>query len=231
VSYFWFALSYVGFGLEAALVFVLFRRGRREFPLFLSYICARLAASVVISSYFLVAPNHSNRMYAVVYWLLDLGLHGLVISLLAILIRFAQGKTSSRFMIAGTVTMAAVLIAALVLPYDPRFGYWMTGAVRNLSFCEEMLNFILWMLLLRHSVAPRVLWVSAGLGIQVTGEVVGHSLRLLSSRAALWAPDVLINVCEIMALAIWLYGSYDRADDRLLSRAIPAGGLLKLSVE
>jgi hypothetical protein len=231
VPYFWLALIYVGFGLEAALVFVLFRRGRREFPLFFSYICARLAASVVISSYFLVASNRSNRMYAVVYWVLDLGLHALVISLLATLIRFARGKTSSLFMIAGTATMAGALMAAMVLPYDPRFGYWMTGAVRNLSFCEETLNFILWTLLLRHTVAPRVLWVSAGLGIQVTGEVMGHSLRLLSSRAALWAPDVLINVCEIMALAIWLYGSYSRTDERLLSGVLPSGGLLKFSAE
>ena len=170
-------------------------------------------------------------MYAVVYWVLDLGLHVLVISLLATLIRFARGKTSSLFMVVGTITMAGVLIAALLLPYDPRFGYWMTGAVRNLSFCEELLNFILWTLLLRHTVAPPVLWVSAGLGIQVTGEVVGHSLRLLSSRSALWAPDVLINVCEIMALAIWLYGSYGRPDDRLLSRVMPAGAVLKFSPE
>jgi hypothetical protein len=231
VPYFWLALSYVGFGLEAALVFVLFRRGRREFPLFFSYICARLAASAVISSYFLVASNPSNRMYAVVYWVLDLALHALVISLLATLICFARGRTGRLFMIAGTATMAGVLMAAMVLPYDPRFGYWMTGAVRNLSFCEEMLNFILWTLLLRHTVAPRVLWVSAGLGIQVTGEVMGHSLRLLSSKGALWAPDVLINVCEIMALAIWLYGSYSRTDERLLSGVLPAGGLLKFSTE
>jgi hypothetical protein len=190
--------------LEAVLVYVLFRSGRREFPLFFSYIFCRVVASITTASYFYLFRG--AHFYGIIYWMLDLSLHGLVIAVLVSLMRRTLGKPSAIHVIGGTAIVVFGVAIALIAPFDGRIGFWMTGAIRNLSFFEELMNLALWMLLVRRGrTTPRVLWVSAGLGIQVTGDVLGHSIRLFASKSAIWAPNALMNVCEITALAMWLY--------------------------
>jgi hypothetical protein len=199
------AFAYVGFGLETALVVILSRRGRKEFPLFFAYAVFRALASGIALTY--CAWGASSRSYAVVYWSLNVVLHCLAAAAIGSLIYRAAQPTDRVKIVSCGAAMAACLVLAAVAPYDQRLGFWMTGAARNLSFYEEMLNFAVWMLLVRNrAVGSRFLWVSAGLGIQVTGEVLGHSLRLFASRSAIWAPNLLVNVCEMAALGMWLYG-------------------------
>ncbi len=200
----WLALSYAGLGLEAALVFVLFRRGRTEFPLFFSYIFCRVVASVTTSLYFFLFRG--ARFYGLIYWILEFFLNVLVIAVIVSLMRKAAGKSPPWGGLAAAAVVVLGIAIAVVLAFDVRIGFWMTGTVRNLSFFEELLNLALWMMLVQQGHAPpKVLWVSAGLGIQVTGDVLGHTLRLFASKSAIWAPNALMNVCEITALLIWLY--------------------------
>ena len=101
VAHFWLALSYIGFGLEAVLVWALLERRPREFPLFISYICARVLASIITSGYFYVARNPA--LYAAVYWVLDLTLHILLIAVLVGFVARFIGSTSPLMVAAGNM--------------------------------------------------------------------------------------------------------------------------------
>lgn len=204
MSQFWIALSYVGLGLEAALVLVLFRNGRKEFPLFFAYTLSHVVVSLTISLVYQLTGE--SGLYAVVYWAFDIGLDCLAIAVIVGLI----GRTVTdlpRFnRLARLGTFAVFVAVPVVIAHDVRVGFWLTGILRNLSFGAEILNFVLWMLLARKAdLENRLLWVSAGLGVQVTGQVLAHTLRMLSSSSAIWAPNLLLNICLITALSIWLY--------------------------
>jgi hypothetical protein len=156
----------------------------------------------------------------------------LILLLVLFLIREAlvgnRGPDAAAFMI-----LAPVLIfvgVTLYLLYDPQSGqHWIFPLSRNLSFCEEILNFVLWTILIRNRARDVVLLlVSAGLGIQVTGEVIGRSIRLVVTRApsVSWLPDAIVMLCQAGALYVWYrafraYGR-QRAESRVESRPSPA---------
>jgi hypothetical protein len=204
VTYLWIALSNVTIGLQAALAIVLFYKGRREFPLLFSYVLARagLGIALLLDFYSLHA-----RGYDSLYWLIDISLHGLIFALLVHLIRCTLVSPPRYILIAGLISLPVLVFLSMAVPYHPIFNRWMTGFSRNLSFCEEILNLVLWGLLVHNRrVGLRFLLVSAGLGIQVTGEVMGHSLRLVThSAAVVWAPNLLVNASGILAILLWLY--------------------------
>jgi hypothetical protein len=204
VTYLWIALSDVTIGLQAALAIVLFYKGRREFPLLFSYVLARagLGIALLLDFYSLHA-----RGYDSLYWLSDIGLHGLVFALLVHLIRCTLVSPPRYILIAGLISLPVLVFLSMAVPYHNIFNRWMTGFSRNLSFCEEILNLVLWGLLVHNRrVGLRFLLVSAGLGIQVTGEVTGQSLRLFThSAAVVWAPNLLVNAGGILAILLWLY--------------------------
>jgi len=85
----------------------------------------------------------------------------------------------------------------------------MTPVSRNLSFCEQILNFMLWTALIRNRDYDRLLvFISAGIGIQVTGEVIGHTIRTFTRmRTMIWLPDTLLMVSEIVCLLTWAWAS------------------------
>jgi hypothetical protein len=204
VAYVKFALSNAVIILQAALVVVLFYRGRKEFPLLFSYAFIRAVATIalLVDFHLLHASGYSS-----LYWLLDISLHGFVFALLVHLIRSALVEPHRRIIVTGLVCLVVSVFLSMAVPYDPRFNHWMTGFSRNLSFCEEVLNLVLWgMLVNNRRVGLRFLLVSAGIGIQVTGDVTGHSLRLFThSPSFVWAPNLLMNASQILAMVIWLY--------------------------
>ena len=72
-------------------------------------------------------------------------------------------------MIVAPVVAFVVIILYLLQPEHGGRG-WIFPLSRNLSFIEEVLNFVLWTVLIRNRSRDVVLLlVSAGLGIQVTG--------------------------------------------------------------
>src|SRR5205823_3303696 len=111
--------------------------------------------------------------------------------------------------IVAFLTLAVVCFAAysVYIFQNPSVNRWMTSVSRNLSFCEEFLNFILWTLLIqRRDFDQLLLLVSAGIGVQVTGEAIGHTLRLYTrSHSTVWVPNLLVYVAEILCLCIWIW--------------------------
>jgi hypothetical protein len=124
--------------------------------------------------------------------------------------------------------VAPVLVfvgVTLYLLYNPQSGRgWILPLSRNLSFCEELLNFVLWTILIRNRSRDVVLLlVSAGLGIQVTGEVIGRTIRLYARAPSIsWLPDAIVLLCEVGALYIWYRAFRAYGRQRAESQPSPA---------
>ncbi len=178
----------------------------RSYPFLLLYLSAGLISQGV--EMFVLSRTHTTATlsYALAYWTFDLVLHGLIIALLLFLMREALNGRSG-FDRTGLLIIAVVglLVAlALYMLFGPTKG-WVNPLSRDLSFCEEILNLVLWTILLRNRTRDIVLLlVSAGVGIQVTGEVIGHTLRLVTeSRTLVWLPTSILLLCETGALLVW----------------------------
>jgi len=174
--------------------------------------------------------NADARLYTLIYYTGDLVLHGLILLLVLFLIREAlvgdRGPDLSSFMILTPVSIfVAVTLYLLYHPAVSGHG-WMFPLSRNLSFCEEILNFVLWTILIRNRSREVVLLlVSAGLGIQVTGEVIGRTLRLYARSPSIsWVPDAIVLLCEGGALFIWYraFRAYGRSSQHTESQPSPA---------
>jgi F0F1-type ATP synthase assembly protein I len=79
----------------------------------------------------------------------------------------------------------------------------MTKLARNLSFCSVILNLALWAVLIkaRHT-DRRLLLISGGLGVQMAGKAIGHSLRQVSASTVL-AGNLVYVLSHLACMYIW----------------------------
>ncbi|MGI8741630.1 MAG: hypothetical protein ACR2NN_03470 [Bryobacteraceae bacterium] len=145
--------------------------------------------------------------------------HAAISALIISLIYQTLTKDPRQRSIALLIT-AGVICFALFSAYTyqvPNLNRWMTPISRNLSFGEELLNLILWSVLLQRRASDYLLlMVSAGIGVQVTGEVIGITLALYAHNPSVkWVPNSLVFLCEVSCLLIWLRafrGAHSGAD-------------------
>lgn len=197
--------------LNLAVVYRVTRGWLTSFPLVFCFCLTQIlveAAGAIVNVRF--GPH--ARFYFEVFWAGDLLAHTLVIVLISMLIRRAVPvAVKNRAVVAVLLGMAALAASSLVILYSSHINRWMTPVTRNMSFGEELLNLILWTLLLQKSDYDyQLLVVSAGIGIQVTGEVIGHTLRLYTSNSSMWVPDQLVFISEMMCLLVWLWAFPER---------------------
>ncbi len=103
-----------------------------------------------------------------------------------------------RLLIAGSI----LFVAASYASYNDS-SVWMTAVIRNMSFGAAILNLGLWAALIqRKNRDPQILLLSGGLGLQMTGEAMGHSLRMIS-RTFLTFGNVVLVVAHLLCLLAW----------------------------
>jgi hypothetical protein len=211
--------------LEIAVLVYLARHALSRFPHVFLYTLFQVC-SVVILNICSIQLAGDRVAYARVYWILDSIQHGLILLLIVSLIGKSLEGNPSRARIIRMLAFAILCLAAasFALLYDTRINFWMIPVSRNFSFLEEMFNLALWTLLLqRREFDFQLLLVSAGIGVQVTGEVIGHTLRLYShSPSTVWFPNLLVYVSEVCCLAIWLWAF--RKPATVMSPASPEPG-------
>lgn len=218
MSLVWTSLAVVGLGLVAVLLAVILRSGGwRRYPFLTAYLIFAFVYQVTAMAIYEKVNTAHSRLYANTYYTGDLVLHGLVLLMVLFLIREAllgqRPFDLSALIIFGAGV--AFVVVTLAMLFNPNSGSgWVFTLSRNLSFIEELLNFVLWTILIRNRSRDIVLLlVSAGLGIQVTGEVIGRTARLYTRSPAIsWLPDAIILLAEIGALLIWYraFGAYSR---------------------
>ncbi|MCC6340563.1 MAG: hypothetical protein IT166_00100 [Bryobacterales bacterium] len=86
--------------------------------------------------------------------------------------------------------------------YDPAFNRWMTQLARNFSFGSMFVNLTLWTVLVRHMDRQRLL-ITAGLGIQLAGDAIGHSLRQMSRSLVTGGNVILVLTYLVRLYIIW----------------------------
>jgi xanthosine utilization system XapX-like protein len=122
-----------------------------------------------------------------------------------------------RRMILNLVMAGAGLfwLGSLLLTYQSELNPWMTQVVRNLSFGSAVLDLGLWFALISsRSRDTTRLMIVGGLGLQMTGEAIGTSIRqLLPGWNTALAGSLFVVFAHFLCLVIWLY-----AFSRLSSR-------------
>jgi hypothetical protein len=216
-------LSAFGFFLEL-LVVVAILRGRHYRRFYLVLALSAFYALVTVSSIAVInIYGYDSRIYGLLYWTEDIITHGLILFLILSLIadaaRVAGHKGTYVLVLAGGA-MAFALGSVAVL-YQSGSLLWMISLTRNLSFCEAILNLFLWAALIQSRRRDMLLlMVSAGIGLQVTGEVIGNTFRhQFASSRFVWLPDLLVVGSEMLSLVIWLYAF--RAEAAVPSAARP----------
>jgi len=229
----WVLLFWAAPILVLIALVVMVRSGAwKRYPFLLLYLVLGLAGQA--SNLLVLTRTHEtgSRAYAISYWTSDLVLHGLVIVLLLFLMRQARHGSSGldRVGLLILATVALLVAFAIYMLLGPTRG-WITPLSRLLSFCEALLNLVLWTILIRDRSRDVVLFlVSAGLGIQVTGEVIGRTLRLATGSPLLAEiTNALVLICETGALLIWCrafltYGRLRAAERKAEAARGPHGG-------
>ncbi|MGC4048735.1 MAG: hypothetical protein QM757_04340 [Paludibaculum sp.] len=152
---------------------------------------------------------YGTPVYAKVFYIDDLLRQAMVFILVISLVYRAlttQADKSwlGRWLIIGATLLAAIFISWALLHPDRTFIRSMTNAIRNLSVTAMVMNLILWMLLLSsRTLDRRLLTVTSGLGVQMAGEAIGQSLRLMAKSLTPYGNFVLI-LSHFLCLIIWI---------------------------
>ena len=121
--------------------------------------------------------------------------------------------TLIRFLLIASLLAAGI---SVTIHFELRPNIFMASVTRDLTFLAAILNMVLWKFLIQ--VRKReflLLAVSAGVGIQCTGDAIGHSFRLLNQHVGSGSViyefgNVVMSLAAVMTIAIW-YTAFSRS--------------------
>ena len=198
-------------GLQALLFFLLLRGPSRQYLILLLYSGVQFATSAIEFALYTLGSRPDTALYRKIY-LSDEILLDILLFLLVIVLTFRATEGSPLRPAAGKL-LTAVVCAALVLPFlilrPPLFTVrWFNGTSQLLNFGGAIMNLALWTALIGSKRRDaRLLTVSAGLGLMVTGAAIAWGLRQRVSDGAIL--QVLFDkfglITQIAATAIWCW--------------------------
>lgn len=194
----------VGLGLNLLIIVALLRGAYRRYQFVFAYALA-LILSTVIEIAAGTDPKTVRDVRDTYYWINEFILQLLVFCVVIAFIDQAANEAERRpvrrgWLIAG----AAIIVAAsFSLHRGMRPNLRMTLVSRDLNICAVILDLMLWSLLVASRRRNRpLLLLSGGLGIQLTGAIMGQSLRPMSPN--LFFAGALLEVSTyLLGLYIW----------------------------
>jgi hypothetical protein len=200
----WLA-SFLSVGLNLLVAYFAVSSGAtRKYSTIPLFCLVQVAAVVTVTSLSFL----DRHIYATGYWISDLLAHFFITLVIVSLIRSSVANDPKQRTLPIVLFSAMLGLAAYSLYafYDNHYSRWLNPVSRNLSLGEEALNLILWTFLLqKRDYDSQLVVISAGIGVQVTGEVIGLTLRPYTSAATVWVPNLLVQTCEFLCLFIWLW--------------------------
>jgi hypothetical protein len=189
--------------LQVLVVAALLRRGWLRFKgLFVYCVVLLLTTAVEASAFYSPQGYFRTSGY---YWTLDAVRQVLIFFLVIALIQAGLAGGNGRRM-RGSLLAAGVVALSLVSLYASRqasFSLWMTEFARDLGFIAVILNLALWAVLLQARQRNlTLLMISGGMGIQMAGKAIGHSLRQMSQVTVL-PGDLVIVLSHLFCLYVW----------------------------
>ena len=199
----WVLLSSTGIVLQLLLIHALTRGAYKRYPFLAVYAIILFLTTVVEAAAFYNADIW--RRTSSYYWIVDSLRQVLIFSVVIALTYQVMSDSPRKWAVRRALIIGAFLFAVLSLYFTrgEAFGVWMARVGRNLGFCAVILNLVLWAVLIKFQRTATVnLMISGGLGIQMAGKAIGHSLRQLS-RATTTTGDLIIVVSHLVCLYIW----------------------------
>ncbi len=208
----------VGLTLEILILAALLRGQYARFPFIFAYTLAGFLTTVIEIRLVLNLRNHrqgAEYWFTWWYWRSEGLLQLLIFAVVISLIYHAVGRGRARRIVLIGLIGGAVLFAGItfLINYDPRtrrIGLWMTPWSRDLYVVSTVLDLALWgMLIASKKKDHTLLALSGALGIQLTGEAIGESIRYLANHLfrtvhAVQIPgNILILLANLTAMYIW----------------------------
>lgn len=145
------------------------------------------------------------------YWTLALASQATIFLLVLQLIYRVGKELANQATLIRMLTLGGILAAALsiFIHFDNRPNTFMTAVTRDLTFLAAMMNMVLWRFLIQLRKRDFLLLaVCAGLGIQCTGDAIGHSFRILGrqmgpSPAIHDFGNIIMSLSSVITIAIW----------------------------
>jgi hypothetical protein len=181
----------IGLPMELLAIAGLLRGPYRKYPFVFVYVIADFLTTVVemrVELSYHAGNKGVEQALVNYYWIDEAILQVLVYAAVISLLYYATASLRTRRIMRISLIGFAVLFAGVSFwihfqPGNARIGEWMTPWSSNLNFCSAILDLALWALLIAsREKDQRLLMLSGALGIQFTGEAIGHSLRNLSRR-------------------------------------------------
>ena len=181
----------------------------RRYPVLFVYICLAFALSAPLSIAFLVSGATWTGVSRSAYWVLSLSMQLCgVLLVLALLRRAGESRQGTSRMVGWLACgFFAVLAGSAAWHYEAfaagRPNRWMTFVSRDVALVSTGLNLLLWSVLLSHRKRDhKLLFVSAGLGLQCTIDAIGHALRFFPNELR-EVGDLVISAGSILTSYIW----------------------------
>lgn len=217
----------VGLGLQFLVVAALLGGAWREYKTAFLYSCLLVVATVadiVMNAAF----GKMTWPYVIYYWTAEVlrqtALYAVVVSLVSHAIPNNRLRAA---LIRLLICLAVIFWAGSLYIHEvSKFSLWMSRVVRNLSFCSSIANLALWFVLIAaEKKDARLLMITGGLGLQMTGDAIGQSLRQVS-RTTTWPGDMVLVLTHFLCLYIWWQAFQQKPSpvDRML-RSLPKPAL------
>jgi len=206
-----------GLLLEVCLVILIIWRGAiSAYPWFFSYALAHFVADVV-QIVVLHESGRSSHRYNNVYWIDAIVLDALLfLTVITLTYKALEGKphqsASGRILL--VIVGLTFLLPFAVFYHKGLFSYrWLVGARQMLLFGAAVMNLALWTAIISmRPREPRLLTVSAGVGMATAGTALFYGIVPFTSGTLKSVADILLGLTQALAVLIccWAFWSFKR---------------------
>lgn len=214
----------IGLGLQFFVISALFSGPIREYTAVFIYSVV-LFLTTVIEIVAALDRGRITREWSMVFWVCEFIRQGAMYAVVISFVAHAVPNDRQKSAVGRLLIFLALIFWAgsFYVQRSDNVTLWMTNALRNLSFCSAIVNLGLWFVLIASERRDQtLLMVTGALGLQMTGEAIGQSLRQLS-RSTLWLGNMTAILTHFLCLYIW-WQAFRRAHPG----PPPAGGVADL---
>lgn len=210
MTWFHWVMFFVSLALQLALIASLRRGPYKEYPFVFVYSLVLLLTTVadgaVIAKLIPLKRASAQTYFYENDAIRQFLLFAVVVSLLERAMQASRFRAGIRYLFGLAAVVAVFLSLYIHSDASSRPPLWVSQVARDLSFGSAMLTLLLWtMLVSSRSKDRQLLLVTVGLGLQFTGEAIGHSMRQIPQyhQAMLLAGNFLSGIAHLMRLYLW----------------------------
>lgn len=209
--------------IQFAVVWRLLDGAYREFTGLLVYVLFLIISTLGDITAYYYWP-HTTREYYYYYWFSEFLRQTALYAVTVALILYALPRNRMRSAVLRMLITAALLfwIGSVLVHNQAAFAKWLNSVVRDLSFGSAVVTLFAWFFFIRAERRDaRLLMVTAGLGLQMTGDAMGESLLQMWPTAR-FVGGMVIVAAHLLCLVIWFYAFRRPPEPRMIRSFDPS---------